>query len=241
MTNISTQPRRKMLGSKNMEAIFDERCVSQNPYLAGKNEWYSMYGDIIKGKHNWQVAAWLSLVVNIILVIGFIIMASQSHYIPYAVKIDKLGNSTFGGYLSKSESLNPIVVNAFVRRYISEVKSVVADPVAQKQQIKYVYAVSKGSAKNHLDEFYHTHNPFEISHDKTIEVQVNSVLQNSDHSWQVNWTEIHRSLTGQEMMSVAWESNIRVKHKAINSDDADILNINPFGLFIDHISWSFRK
>lgn len=240
MTNISSQPQRKKLGGNNMEAIFNECGDLQNPYLAAKNEWYCMYGDIIKGKYNWQVAAWLSLIVNIILVIGFMISASQSHYIPYAVKIDKLGNSSFGGYLTKSDSLNPSVVNAFIRRYIVELKSIVADPIVQKQQIKYVYAVSRGSAKNRLNEFYQSHNPFETARDKTIEIQVNSVLQNSDHSWQVNWTEIQRSLTGKEMLSSAWESNIHVKHQTINSDDADTLNINPFGLFIDHISWSYR-
>ncbi len=209
---------------------------TSNPYIAARQEWNAMFADLIKAKYNWQRIAFIVLVANILLTTGLLWLACQSRYIPYAVKVDALGNSSFAGYLTKAASINPLELNAFIRRYITSSRSVIADPIAEKQALDFVYASSTENTAKVLNDFYQKNSPFKTAQQITIEVVVNAVLQKSDKTWQVNWTEMQRDLEGRILTQTHWEALITVSQHSIN--DGNILNLNPLGLFVERISWT---
>ena len=228
----------KSYWQKSAEAQLNESLSpdTKNPYVAARQEWNLMYGDLIKAKYNWQRIAFLVSAFNIILLGGFVYLSSQSRFIPYAVKVDALGNSAFAGFLDKSPALNPLEVNAFIRRYITNVRSVIADPVAEKQALAFVYATSSEKTAKVLNEYYRQNSPFKIASHSTIEIQINSAIQKSDKTWQIGWTEIQRGLDGNRLGQTHWEALVTVTHIPVT--DAHDININPLGLFIEQLSWS---
>jgi type IV secretory pathway TrbF-like protein len=209
---------------------------STNPYVAARNEWNLRYGDVIQAKYNWQIAAGLSLLCNLFLILGFIYLSSQSRYIPYAVKVDSLGHFTYGGPLTEFKQVTPLEINAFLRRYILQARAILIDPFAQKNAVEFVYAVSSPMTRRILDHFYQVNNPFEKAKEEIIEVNVTSVLQKSSHTWQVAWVDVHRNLQGDVTQQKSWEALITISQHAIK--EARLLNINPLGIYVDHISWT---
>jgi type IV secretory pathway TrbF-like protein len=196
---------------------------TNNPYIAARREWSFMFGDILKAKYNWQCISFLLGLINIALVMGLIIVALQARFIPYAVKVDSLGNANFAELLTKQNEISPMMVNAMLRRYIIEARSVIADPVAQKHQLDFVYHCTLGEAKAILDSFYKTQNPFDIS----------------NNTWQIHWTEIHRDSLGRINLQNHFEGLVTINHKTPAS--MDDININPLGLYITHLSWAVQQ
>jgi type IV secretion system protein VirB5 len=225
--------------NNNQNSMASLLSQSDNPYIAARCEWNYLFNDIIKAKYNWQRFALLSSMGNIFLIVGFIGIALQSKTVPYAVKIDNAGNAFFAGYLEKGISINPLEVDNFVRRYIVKVRSIIADPVAQKQDLHFIYEVSQGATLHFLNDYYRQNNPFEKAQETTTEVTINAALPKSDQTWQVNWTEIKRSLDGDVIGETHWEALITVAHHT-ESDD-DMLILNPLGLFVEHLSWSQQR
>jgi len=75
-----------------------------------------------------------------------------------------------------------------------------------KRGLEQVYAYLRGPARTVLDEYYRTHNPFEIVKTYTVQPTVTSLLPLSDHSWQVRWTEEQRGRDGTLLGKSQWEA-----------------------------------
>lgn len=226
----------KLWNSNLTESTATIETIGSNPYLAARHEWNSMFGDQIKAKQNWQRIAFITLITNIILICGLISLIGESRYIPYAVKVDSLGNSSFAGFLTREANISTPELNAFIRRWISNTRSVIADPIAEKQALDFVYACSTSSTAKVLNSFYQQNNPFKTAQQATIEVQVNTVLQKSDTTWQVDWTEMQRDTDGKIVGQSHWEALITIGQHLVSNDE--LLNINPLALFVEHISWA---
>lgn len=212
---------------------------SSNPYVAARQEWSFMFGDMLKAKHNWQCISFLLGIINIALVIGLIAISLQAKFIPYAVKVDNLGNANFSGLLTKQNEISPLMVNAMLRRYITETRSVIADPVAQKHQLDFIYGCTSGEAKTVLDVFYKNQNPFDIAKNETVDVVINSVLGRSGNTWQVQWTEIHRDNTGHISLQNHFEGLVTMEHHTPSGMDE--INVNPLGLYVTHLNWASQQ
>ncbi len=223
-----------------LEAIAtkEDAAHTDNPYIAARKEWNFIYGDIIKAKYNWQQIALISGLANLALIVGLSTVSLQSRYIPYAVKVDSIGNTAFAGFLTKQQSLSPLIVNAWLRRYISEARSVISDPIAQKHQLDFVYKVSHGSSRAVLDNFYHVQNPFDRMKRETIDVAINTALPKSSDTWQIDWTETHRDLQGNISNKNHFEALLTVQQRKPSATD---INTNPLGLYITHLSWASQQ
>jgi type IV secretory pathway TrbF-like protein len=223
------------------ERLLNESIPTEtsNPYVAARREWNFMYGDIIKAKHNWQQIALLLLVIQFISLAGLITLALQKHFVPYVVRVDSLGNTNFTEFLNAQTTVSPLIINAMLRRYVIAARSVIADPVAQKHELDFVYGVTKGPAHTVLDNFYHVQNPFDRVKEETREVMINAVLPKSTQTWQIDWTEIQRDLNGHVTGQAHFEGLITIEqHTPTNMDE---ININPLGLYVTHLSWATQQ
>ena len=61
--------------------------------LRGRAEFDSVFGDLAKGKRNWQLAFFGLLGVTGVLTVGLVTLATQSRITPYVVEVDRLGRS----------------------------------------------------------------------------------------------------------------------------------------------------
>ncbi|MDP9086101.1 MAG: VirB8/TrbF family protein, partial [Pseudomonadota bacterium] len=86
-----------------------------------------------------------------------------------------------------------------------------------------------------LNDYARSANPFADLGQKTVSVQVTSVVRASDQSFQIKWTETAFD-RGAEAGVSHWTGILTVKLKPPNS--ADVLRKNPLGLYVDAIDWS---
>lgn len=210
-----------------------------NPYLNARQECSSMVSDIVQAKHNWQVVGYLLSLMNILLVVAVVHLAHQDKWVPYIVTVDNQGTAQFAGVATSGGTVTPAMVNAMLRQYIHQARSVLADPIAQKHQLEYVYEASLGSTNKVLDEYYKNHNPFEIAKQETIDVEINSILPKSETTWQVGWTEIHRDTEGNITQKPSYEALVTL-HRKTARDASEVIQ-NPLGLYVVQLSWSNQE
>ena len=82
-----------------------------NPYLAARAEFTSVFGDLARGKRNWQLAAFGLLGLLGFLLVAYVRLSFQSRITPYVVEVDRLGQvAAFG----PAEALRPTETRIYV-------------------------------------------------------------------------------------------------------------------------------
>ncbi|MFC0697969.1 type IV secretion system protein [Paraburkholderia humisilvae] len=191
-------------------------------------------------KYNWQVA-WritTALLAVSIAFNGYYMVTSK--VVPYVVAVDKLGTVVSVGQPSRA---NPVDSRRAMReqviRWVEWSRIVVGDQDAQKTFMRYVYArVEAGSAAyKKIDNFYHNERkPFTTAADHTVETHVTVALPVSDHSYQVEWTEIRHAPNGDVFGEERWKGLFTFKTMVLDKDE-DIQR-NGAGFFITDFTWS---
>jgi len=209
----------------------------ENPYLAGRLEWNERYHGFIRAKRNWQIIAVVALVVNAVLGLGILWQASQSRVTPYVVEVDELGQTLVVGPAERTTTVDRRLVRYQVAEFIRKARSIVADGAAEKQLLDNAYAHAAGAATRFLNDHFKAHNPFLRMHERTVSVEVTSVLPlPASESWQVQWTETHRGLDGAVLVEERWQAILTVEIRP--GDTPEAIEQNPLGLYVTDIQWT---
>ncbi|MDR5727570.1 MAG: conjugal transfer protein TrbF [Terriglobia bacterium] len=97
----------------------------------------------------------------------------------------------------------------------------------------YDYATDHGAT--FLNQYAQTNDPFKSVGERTVSVQINSVVRASDNSFQVKWTEQtfnHDALAKTDR----WTAILSVVTKTPTT--AETLQKNPLGLYVNGVNWS---
>ena len=209
----------------------------ENPYLAARLEWNERYHGFVRAKRNWQVIALVALVVNAMLGLGILWQASQSRVAPYVVEVDELGQTLVIGPAEKARNTDPRLVRYELAELIRKVRSIVADGAAEKQLLDSAYAHASGAATRFLNDHYKEHNPFLLMQERTVSVEVTSVLPlPASDSWQLQWMETHRGLDGAVLARERWQALLAVEIRPGNKPEQ--IEQNPLGLYVTDIQWT---
>jgi len=208
-----------------------------NPYVEARQEWNDRYLDLVRARRWWQLAAVAELVVVGLLSAGLVALSLQHKTVPYVVEVDALGAAIAvkpaeAGGRPTDERIVRYQLAAFVRG----ARGVMTDRVAMKRGLDQVYAYARGPARTFLDDYYRANNPFEIAKTYTVSPAVTSLLQVSERSWQVRWSEEQRGLDGTLLGRSNWEAVLAVE--TVPPTTADAIQVNPFGLYVTEIRWT---
>ena len=97
----------------------------------------------------------------------------------------------------------------------------------------YDFATRRGA--QFLGDYARSNDPFARIGERTVSVQVTSVVRASDTSFQVKWTEVAFE-RGARAGSSRWTAILTIVTKP--PVDADTLRRNPLGIYVDAIDWS---
>jgi type IV secretion system protein VirB5 len=213
----------------------------RSPFLAADTRQQDdRYLNLAVEKHNWQVA-WRITAALLGISIGFNgYYMVTSKYVPYVVAIDRLGTVVAVG---QPDRANPVDSRRALREqmidWVEFARIISGDRDAQKTFMRFVYArVENGSAAyKKIDGFYHNERkPFDTAADHTVEVNVTLALPVSDHSYQMEWTEILHSPNGDVVGEEHWKGLFTYKTMVLNKDDE--IRRNGTGFFVTDFSWS---
>jgi len=209
-----------------------------SPYLIARREWDERYGGLIKRGEQWRVAAVLALIVAVVEAIVIVGVATRPRIAPYVVAVDSLGRVAAAGAIDGSSPVDEHMKQAAVMQWVQELRGVTSDGQAERAAIDHVYALigSQSAAQTIVTDYFRANQPFDRGSRETVQVQVNAILPNSPHSYEVDWTETQRTLDGKPISSDRWRGIFTV---AINPPtDEAVLAVNPFGIYLMDVSWS---
>ena len=66
---------------------------TQSPYVRARQEWDERFGDQIKSRNNWRLAAFVSMGTTFLCVTGMVAIGYRSSTVPYVVALDDVGRA----------------------------------------------------------------------------------------------------------------------------------------------------
>jgi type IV secretory pathway TrbF-like protein len=209
-----------------------------NPYLAARNEWDERYGSLIKRAHHWRGAAVLALLVALAEAVVILGVATRPKTVPYVVAVDSLGRVVASGAVERSSPVDHRMKATALTGWIQDLRGVTTDGLAQRRAIDRVYSMigSGTAAQTLVTEFYRANQPFERANKETVQVDVNTILPTTEHTYEVDWTETARDPSGGVVSVGRWKAILTV---AVNpSTEENVLQVNPFGIYVMNVNWS---
>jgi type IV secretion system protein VirB5 len=165
-------------------------------------------------------------------------VSSKSKVVPFVVAIDNLDRVVAAGPAQPTSGPQERLVRAALFQWIGDLRMVTSDGVGQRKAIDRVYSMLGGGtpAQVEISEFYSGDPPAERAQKASVAVEVRTVFATSEKSYQIEWAEITRSLTGEVLSQENWKAAITI---AVNPPtDERLARINPLGIYVVGISWS---
>ena len=218
---------------------------SANPYLNARRSWNEHVGGVMASRQSWQILGILSLLIALAAVGGIVHIGSQSKFIPYVVEVDKLGQAVGVRAAQTAQPADPRVIRASVASFISDARLVTPDVALQRASVLRVYAMLAPNepATAKMNEWLNgteSSNPFKRAEQEMVSIEIQSVLPQTDSTWQVDWLETVRDrqgiLKGQPFKMRALVGVYVLPHTSNITEDQ--LSQNPLRIFISNFSWS---
>jgi len=215
-----------------------EKQRPPNPYLLARREWDERYGSLITRAKNWRLIAVLCASIALFQTAGLIILAMRSKVVPYVVAVDSLGRQVAGGVAEESSAVDDRLKRAALFEWVGDLRMITTDGVAQRKAIDRVYGrIANGSqAMTVVNDFYRSDPPQKRAETETVSVDVQSVLATSDKTYQVEWLETIRDLSGKVKSEDHWKGAFTI---VINQPtDERLIRTNPIGIYVTNASWT---
>jgi type IV secretion system protein VirB5 len=190
---------------------------------------------------NWRLATFALIGLLFFACCGLLYVAAQPKAIPHIVEVDKLGQPTYLGPLDKAalRDFKPSAASLryHLQRFIQDTREISSDPAVLKRNWLDAYKLVTANGANQLNAYIHDHNPFDQLQDQVrVSLQVSVIVQITQETWQVDWTETTWDDHGNPTATAAWRGTFHVLLRV--PENADQLALNPLGLYIDELHWA---
>lgn len=207
----------------------------ETPYQRAGQVWDQRIGAARVQARNWRLMAFGTLTLATGLAAALVWQTTRGTVVPWVVQVDRLGAAQAVAPATADYRPTDPQIAWHLARFITEVRSLPADPVVLRQNWldAYHYTTDKGALA--LNAYARSDNPFERLGKLQIAVDVSSVIRASDDSFRIAWTE-RRYQDGALAATEHWSAIVTVVVQT--PTDAERLKQNPLGLYVHAINWS---
>jgi type IV secretion system protein VirB5 len=209
----------------------------ETPFQRAGQLWDERIGSARVQAANWRLMAFGGLALSAGLSGALVWQSQQSRVTPYVVEVDRLGEPrTVTAAEAGYQPTDPQIAWALAH-FIGDVRSVSLDPVLMRRDWLEAYDFTTKRGAVALGDYARAADPFGALGEKTVSVQVTSVVRASDRSFQVKWVETafdHGSQTGISH----WTAILTLLARTPTT--ADALRKNPLGIYVDAIDWTIE-
>lgn len=209
--------------------------LAETPYQRAGQLWDERIGSARVQAHNWRLAAFSSLALAGALAGGLVWRSMQSRVVPYVVEVDKLGQARAVDEVQADYKPTDPQIAWHLAHFITSVRSISLDPVLMRRSWLEAYDFVTRRGSQFLGDYARSADPFANVGERTVSVQVTSVVRASERSFQVKWTETVFE-RGVQTSNSRWTAMLTVVTRT--PDNADELRQNPLGIYVDAIDWS---
>jgi type IV secretory pathway TrbF-like protein len=196
--------------------------------------WDERIGSARVQARNWRLMAFGCLALTAGTSAGLAWQSLQSRVTPYVVEVDRLGEARAVQAADVAYQPTDSQVAWHLSHFITNIRSVSLDPVLMRRDWLEAYDFATKRGAQFLGEYARSASPF-ANVERTVSVQVTSVVRASDKSFQVKWTETAFE-RGSQAGSSRWTAILTTVTRPPAS--ADVLRKNPLGIYVDAIDWS---
>lgn len=207
----------------------------ETPYQRAGQVWDERIGSARLQARNWRLMAFGCLVMTGGLVSSLVWQSTQSRVTPYVVEVDRLGEARAVNEAEADYRPTDPQIAWHLSRFIANVRGRSLDPVLVRQNWLEAYDFTTKRGSQFLGDYARGADPFANIGERTVSVQVTSVVRASERSFQVKWTETAYE-RGAEAGTSRWTAILTVVTKPPR--DADTLRRNPLGVYVDAVDWS---
>ena len=224
------------------ETLPASRGDERNHLIAARNEFANAFGDLARGKRNWQVMAFTLAGLLGVVAIAYVRLASSARLVPYVVQVDRLGQVVAAGVVDELRVPDQRLVASQLAHFLRTIRTVLPSEAAaaQADMVRQAYAFLGYEAAGFLNDYFsHPENdPRVLGARLTRLVNVTSVLRVPNSKvWKLRWTEEERPLQGGDPPRMrAWEGYVTVN--LVPPATADAVEDNPLGLRISSLTWT---
>ena len=205
-------------------------------YAAAAEAWDRRAGLTARSARMWRTAALASMGTSAVLAVALAYSAKQKQVELYVARVDAAEARAVGVELAGQAYTPDANAKAyFVADLIRKSRGRILDAVAQNARAREVYAFLAGPAEGRMNEYMAANPPTSDDGRRVArEVEIGTVLQQSDDRYQVRWTETtFAEGRVQERADYTGLFAVTVKPP---TDKRAILT-NPLGLFVTDINW----
>ena len=207
----------------------------ETPYQRAGQLWDERIGSARVQARNWRLMAFGTLTLTCGMSGALVWQSLQSRVTPYVVEVDRLGEARAVTEAEAGYHPTDPQVAWHLAKFIENVRGISLDPVLMRRDWLSAYAFATERGARFLDDYARSADPFARIGERTVSIQVTSVVRASDRSFQVKWTETAYE-RGSEAGSSHWTGILTIVTKPPVS--ADTLRRNPLGIYVDAIDWS---
>ena len=220
------------------------RSTTDNRLIAARTEFANAFGDLARGKRNWQLVAAWTLVLLTTLVIAYVHLAESARVVPYVVAVDRIGQVVAVEEARTPTSPEPRLIAAQLATFLRAVRGVLPamPPQLEADLMRRAYAFVDQSAPaaGTLNSYFAdaTHDPRILGARIARTIDVSSVLPvPNSAAWKLRWSETDVPIQpGGVNHTTAWEGYVTVRIRAPTT--ADAVRDNPLGVFVTTIVWT---
>ena len=204
-----------------------------HPYLDGRYAFERLFGDLARGKRSWQSVAFIALLLNLVLTVGYVYLASQHKVVPYVVELDALGEMRAAGRLSVRD-IPERAITAVLRRFVHNLRTVPTDTrllnVRLQDARTHVHGRAAKTLVTDLERDRENLERMLQRGDTRYVEEISSVLKVPGEGilYRVSWRELTR--IGHEESVSSYEGHFQVRVEP--AEDEDVLSSNPLGIYI---------
>ena len=166
---------------------------------------------------------------------GLIYQSAQASIVPWVVEVDETGAVKASGPAKTNFKPSDAQIAHQLARFITNVRSVSIDPVVLRENWLSAYNFATDQAALTLNTYANENDPFADIGQRSVTVDITSIVRSSDDSFEVRWRE--KSFRGgAHLTTQTFTASLSII--TIAPTDAETLHRNPLGLYIHGLHWS---
>jgi type IV secretion system protein VirB5 len=207
----------------------------ETPFQRAAQVWDDRIGSARVQARNWRLIALGLLGLSGGMASAVVWQSLQSRVVPYVVEVDNLGEPRAINEAETRYTPTDPQIAWHLARFVESVRSVSLDPVLMRRDWLSAYDFATRRGAQFLDGYARDADPFAQIGERTVSVQVTSVVRASDSSFQIKWTETEYE-RGAKGDVGHWTGILTIVTRPPRS--ADVLRRNPLGIYVDAVDWS---
>ncbi len=207
---------------------------AETPYRRAQAEWDARMGSAVLSARSWRAMAFGALGLCAALGLALTIVALQKRTFVHVVEVAPEGQVLSVRATSDKWTPDKTQVAYFIGEFVRSVRALPTDAIVLRENWLGAYKFLTPQAAATLNEIARSDDPFRQGQLTGRTVQIRSIVQRTDASWQVTWTEETSGLSSPIRASYTGLFTVRL----VPPKTADQVAHNPLGLYITDFSWS---